>query len=168
MEKETNIPIPKKKNVWLPIVVIVGVLAVLLALLIVIVGKVGQNGSQPAPVMVAGSSHFEMYETRTDTVLLTYSITLRNETDQDLRGFALRGVLQTDYNKGYILSPEATVRQWGEVTSTFTIKSGEAKTYDLILTAKYHRTQRTASRELPQLYAVYPDGSEGLIEIVDE
>ena len=60
------------------------------------------------------------------------------------------------------------MRQWGEVTSTFTIKSGEAKTYDLILTAKYHRTQRTASRELPQLYAVYPDGSEGLIEIVDE
>ena len=168
MEKETNRPIPKKKNVWLPIVSIVGVLIVMLVLVIVGVGKIGQKGSQPAPVMLAESSHYEMYESRNDTVLLMYSVTLRNDTDKELKDFALRGVLQADYQNGYILSPDATVRKWGEVTSTFTLQSGETQTYDLILTAKYHKTQRTASGKLPQLYAVYPDGSEGLIEIVDK
>ena len=157
-----------QKKVWLPIAVVSLVLALALVLLIFGVKMLGKNGSQPAPVMLANRSHYEMYETRTDTVLLTYSVTLRNETGHDLQDFALRGVLQSDYKSGYLLSADASVRQWGEANSTFSLASGETRTIDLILTARYHSTNRTASGDLPQLYAVYPDGSEGKIEIVDK
>ncbi len=109
-----------------------------------------------------------MFEERTDEVLLTYAVTLRNDTDTDMPDFALRAVLQSDYKSGYILSPDASVRIWGEQYSTFSLAAGETKTFDLILTAKFHKTQRTASGELPQLFAIYPDGSEGRIESVEE
>ena len=169
MSNETKTPAPAdKKKVWLPIVIVCVVLIAALVALIVGMQKVGQNGSQAAPVMLAQSSHYEMYETRSDSVLLTYSVTLRNETDEDLCDFALRATLQSDYKSGYLLAPEASVRKWGEANSTFTIPAGQTQTLTLILTAKYHKTERTASGDLPQLYAVYPDGSEGKIAIVDE
>ena len=169
MENEVNTPEQgNKKKVWIPIVIVIVVLAAVLAALFFGMHRLGQNGSQPAPVLLAGSSHYEMYETRPDSVLLTYSITLRNDTDEDLRDFALRATLQSDYKNGYLLSPEATVRQWGEKNSTFTLAAGETQTFDLILTAQYHKTTRTASGDLPQLYAIYPDGSEGVIKILDE
>lgn len=158
----------KKKKVWLPVVLVLLLAAAVVTLLILGTKALHQNGAQPSPVMLAQSSHFSMYEERTDEVLLTYAVTLRNDTDTDLDDFALRGVLQSDYRSGYLLSSDAKVRMWGEQYSTFSLKAGETKTYDLILTAKFHKTQRTASGDLPQLYAVFPDGSEGRIEIVQE
>ena len=157
-----------KRKVWVTIVIVCVVLLAALVALIIGMQRIGQNGSQPAPVLVAESSRYEMFETRPDSVLLTYSVTLRNDTQEDLRDFALRATLQSDYKSGYLLSPEATVRKWGEKNSTFTLAAGETRTIDLILTAKYHKTQRTASGDLPQLYAVYPDGSEGRVEIVNK
>ena len=161
-------PIEKKKKVWLPILVVLLIAALVVVLLIVVTNALHKNGSRPAPVMISGESHYAMYEERSDEVLLTYSVTLRNDTDEALDGFALRAVLQSDYKSGYLLSPDARVRQWGEQYSTFSMAAGETKTYDLILTAKFHKTQRTASGDLPQLYAVFPDGSEGRIEIVQK
>lgn len=157
-----------KKKVWAPIVIVSILLIGALVALVMGMQRIGQNGSQPAPVLLADRSHYEMYETRPDSVLLTYSVTLRNDTDEELRDFALRATLQSDYKSGYLLSPEATVRKWGEKNSTFTLAAGATQTLDLILTAKYHKTERTASGDLPQLYAVYPDGSEGKIEIVNK
>lgn len=161
-------PTEGKKKVWLPIVIVFGAAALVLILLIVGTKALNKNGAQPAPVMLAQSSHYSMYEERTNETLLTYSVTLRNDTGEDLTDFALRAVLQSDYKSGYLLSPDASVRQWGQQYSTFSLAAGETQTYDLILTAKFHKTQRTASGDLPQLFAVYPDGSEGRIEIVEE
>lgn len=168
--EQTALPVeaPKKKSVWLPIAVVLGIAALVVVLLALGTRAVRKNGTQPAPVMLAQQCHYSMYEERSDEVLLTYSVTLRNDTGKDLTGFAMRGVLQTDYKNGYILSPDAKVRMWGEQNSTFSMAAGETKTYDLILTAKFHRTQRSASGELPQLFAVYPDGSEGRIDTVQE
>ena len=170
--KQTALPVEpapeKKKKVWLPIVIVLILAALVVTLLALGTKALHKNGSQPAPVMVAQSSHFSMYEERTNEVLLTYSVTLRNDTDKDMPDFALRGVLQPQYKNGYILSPDASVRMWGEQYSTFSLAAGETKTYDLILTAKFHKTQRTLSGDLPQLYAVFPDGSEGRIETVQE
>ena len=161
-------PTPKKKNVWLPIAVVLGVAVLVVILLVVGTKALHKNGSQPAPVMLADQSNYSMYEERSDEVLLTYAVTLRNDTGKDLTDFALRAVLQSDYRSGYLLSPDAKVRMWGEQYSTFSIPAGETKRFDLILTAKFHKTKRTASGDLPQLYAIYPDGSEGLIEIIEE
>ncbi len=158
----------KKKKIWLPVGIILILAAAVVALLVLGTRALHQNGSHPAPVMLAQSSRFSMYEERSDEVLLTYSVTLRNDTDEDLRDFALRAVLQSDYKKGYLLSPDAKVRMWGEQYSTFSLAAGETKSYDLILTAKFHRTQRTRSGDLPQLFAIFPDGSEGRIDIVQE
>jgi hypothetical protein len=158
----------KKKNVWLPVGIILILAAAVVALLALGTRALHKNGSHPAPVMLAQSSHFSMYEERPDEVLLTYCVTLRNDTDEDLGDFALRAVLQSDYKKGYLLSPDAKVRMWGEQYSTFSLAAGETKTYDLILTAKFHKTQRTRTGDLPQLFAVFPDGSEGRIEIIEK
>ena len=157
----------KKKKVWLPVVIVLALAALVVTLLILGTRALHKNVSQPAPVMLAESCRFSMFEERPDEVLLTYSVALRNDTGTDLTDFALRGVLQTDYKSGYLLSPDAKVRMWGEQYSTFSLKAGETKTYDLILTAPFHKTQRTASGDLPQLYAVFPDGSEGRIEIIE-
>ncbi len=158
----------KKKKVWLPIAIVLFVAALVVALLIFGTKALHKNGNQPAPVMLAEQSHYSMFEERTNEVLLTYSVTLRNDTGADLTDFALRAVLQSDYKSGYLLSPDARVRMWGEQYSTFSIPAGETRTFDLILTAKFHKTRRTASGDLPQLYAVFPDGSEGRIETIDE
>ena len=158
----------KKKKVWPPVVIVIVLAAAVVTLLALGTNALRKNGTQPAPVMVAKSCHFSMYEERSDEVLLTYSVTLRNDTGADLEDFALRGVLQSDYKSGYLLSPDAKVRMWGEQYSTFSLSAGETKTYDLILTARFHKTQRTASGDLPQLYAVFPDGSEGRINAVQE
>ena len=161
-------PAPKKKNVWLPVAVVLGFAVLVVVLLVVGTKALHKNGSQPAPVMIASESRYSMFEERSDEVLLTYSVTLRNDTDEDMSDFALRAVLQSDYENGYILSPDASVRMWGEQYSTFSLAAGETQTVDLILTAKFHKTQRTASGDLPQLFAVFSDGSEGKIERVEE
>ena len=161
-----GIPTENKRKVWLPVVIVLLIAAAVVTLLILGTKALHKNGSQPAPVMIADQCHYSMYEERSTEVLLTYSVTLRNDTGEDLQDFALRAVLQSDYKNGYILSPDANVRMWGEQYSTFSLAAGETKTYDLILTARFHKTQRTASGDLPQLYAVYPDGSEGRIDVV--
>ena len=158
----------KKKKIWLPVGIIFVLAAVVVALLVLGTKALHRNGSRPAPVMLSQSSHFSMYEERSDEVLLTYAVTLRNDTGEDLEDFALRAVLQSDYKNGYLLSPDAKVRMWGEQYSTFSLEAGETKTFDLILTAPFHKTQRTRSGDLPQLYAVFPDGSEGRINIIEK
>ncbi len=157
----------KKKRVWLSVGIILVLIAAVVALLVLGTKALHRNGSRPAPVMLTQSSHFSMYEERSDEVLLTYAVTLRNDTGEDLPDFALRGVLQSDYKNGYLLSPDAKVRKWGEQYSTFSLAAGETKTFDLILTAKFHKTKRTLSGDLPQLFAVFPDGSEGRIDLIE-
>ena len=161
-------PNTQKRKIWIPVAVVLGIAALVVALLAVGTRALHKNGSQPAPVMIADQCHYSMYEERSTEVLLTYSVTLRNDTGEDLQDFALRAVLQSDYKSGYLLSPDAKVRQWGEQYSTFSMAAGETKTYDLILTAPFHKTQRTASGDLPQLFVVYPDGSEGIVRTVEE
>lgn len=152
------------KKVWLPILIVFGVVVLLLVLLIAGV-KTLSAGGKTAPVLLADQSHYEMYEIRTGEILLMYEVTLRNDTGNDLTDFAMRGVLQEDYKSGYLLDPAATVREWGTKSTLFSLKNGETKTFDIILTAPYFRNSKEASGALPQLYAVYPDGSEGKISI---
>lgn len=161
-------PTLKQKKVWLPVAIVLLLAALVVIFLVFGTKAIQKNGGRPAPVMLAQQSHYSMYEERSGEVLLTYCVTLRNDTGEDLRDFSLRGELQSDYKSGYLLSPDAKVRRWGEQYSTFTLASGETQTFDLILTAKFHKTQRTASGDLPELYAIYPDGSEGRIETVQE
>lgn len=167
MEQTAVNAVPKtarNKKVWLPVVIVLAIAALVVVLFALAPKMLDKDYGRPAPVMLVKQSSFSMYEERPDEVLLTYSVTLRNDTGSDLPEFALRAELQSDYKSGYILSPNASVRMWGQQNSTFSLAAGETTTYDLILTAKFHRTQRTASGELPQLYAVFPDGTEGRIE----
>ena len=153
------------KKVWLPILLVFGIAALLLVLLIVGTKVLSSGSRQSAPVLIAEQSHYEMYEIRTGEILLTYEITLQNNTGSDLTDFAMRGVLQDDYKSGYLLDSAATVKEWGTKSTLFSLKNGETKTFTLVLTAPYYRNDKKASGTLPQLYAVYPDGSEGKINI---
>lgn len=156
---------PGKKKVLRRIGILCTGAAVLLALLVIGIHLLNGNSNRPAPVLVADKSHYEMFEVRTGEVLLSYQITLRNETGEDLNDFALRAMLQQDYKSGYILSPAASVRQWGQnAGTTFSLPDGQTRTFDLTLTAQYFRNDKSPSKALPELYIVYPDGSEGKIE----
>lgn len=157
----------QKRRIWMPVAVVLAIAAAVVALLTFGTKMLHKSDIRTAPVMVKTSSHFSMYEERSDTVLLTYTVTLRNGTNKDLSDFALRAELPSDYKSGYLLSPEASVRMWGEEYSTFSLEAGETTSFDLILTARFHKTRRTASGDLPQLYAVFTDGSEARIETVE-
>lgn len=157
-----------RRKVWLPVVIVLAIAAAVVAILVFGMRSLHNGSGQSAPVMVRSSSHYSMYEERSGEVLLTYAVTLRNDTGKDLQDFSLRAELQSDYKSGYLLSPDATVRMWGEQYSTFSLDKGETTTFDLILTARFHKTRRTASGDLPQLYAVFQDGSEARIETVEE
>lgn len=165
METNVNISRKKDKRAWVHIGIILGVVAVVLVGLIVGTVMFSRGGSQSAPVMLREQCAYEMYEIRSDTVRLTYRITLQNNTGTDLVNFAMRGVLREDYKSGYLLDDKASVEQWGTHSKLFTLKDGETQTFDLVLIAPYYRNDEKASGTLPQLYAVYPDGSEGLIKI---
>ena len=155
---------PKKRSVWVPIAVVGGVAIVLLALLIAGTRLLSANSSVEAPVLLTDGSEYRMYELRNSDVLLSYTITLRNPTDEDMT-FALRAVLAQDAKSGYLTSENATVRgQDGE--ESFDLPQGQARSFELVLTAphpKYGGAEKP-SGELPQLYAVFPDGSEGKID----
>lgn len=153
------------KKIWLPILIVFGIVALLLVLLVVGTKVLSADGSQNAPVLLAEQSHYEMYEIRSGEILLTYEITLQNNTGSDLVDFAMRGILQDDYKSGYLLDSAATVREWGTKSTVFSLKNGETKTFTLVLTASYYRNDKEASGTLPQLFAVYPDGTEGKISI---
>ena len=102
-----------RAKVWAPIALVLLIAALIVVLLIVGSKILGKNDGK-APVLLAQQSSYSMYEERSDEVLLTYSITLRNDTGEDLTDFALRAELQSDYKSGYILAPEATVRRYAD------------------------------------------------------
>ena len=154
----------KDRRVWLHIGVIFGVLVVLLAGVILVALALSSGAKQEAPVMLREQCAYEMYEIRTGEVRLTYRITLQNNTGKDLVDFAMRGVLRDDYKSGYLLNADASVEQWGTHSKVFTLKDGETQTWDIVLTAPYYRNDEKASGALPQLYAIYPDGSEAAIK----
>ena len=155
---------PKKRSVWAPVAVVGGMAVVLLVLLVVGTRLLAQNSNAAAPVLLRDGSGYRMYELRNDDALLSYTIKLRNSTDQDMT-FTLRAVLPQDKKSGYLSSEDAAVRtQDGE--ETFSLPSGQTKSFDVILTAPHTRYggADAPSGALPQLYAVFPDGSEGKIE----
>lgn len=153
----------KDRRIWVQIGVIFGVLLVLLAVVILVAAALTSGAKQDAPVMLREQCAYEMYEIRTGEVRLTYRITLQNNTGKDLVDFAMRGVLREDYKSGYLLNSEASVEQWGTRSKVFTLKDGETQTWDIVLTAPYYRNDNKPSGALPQLYAIYPDGSEAAI-----
>lgn len=154
------------KKVWLPIV-IVGVAAVVVLVLIILGTRMlASNGTKPAPVMLRDESEYVMYESRTGEVLMTYRVTLQNNTGSAIENFALRALLEEDYKSGFVLSSDATVRKSGEQMSFFTLQDGEKQTFEIVLTTSFYpRSGISPSKALPQLYAVYPDGTEGVIQI---
>ena len=155
---------PKKRSVWVPIAVVGGVAVLLLALLIVGTRLLSKNSSAAAPVLLTDGSTYRMYELRNDDALLSYTVKLRTPTDTAMT-FTVRAVLPQDAKSGYLASENATVRgQNGE--KSFTLKQGQTKSFDLVLTAPHQKYGGAdmPSGALPQLYAVFPDESEGKIE----
>ena len=163
--KKTAAP-DKKRSVWVPVIIVSAAAVVLLVLLIVGARLLSSGSSVSAPVLEAEGSAYRMYELRNRDVLLTYSVRLRNETDKDMEGFTLRAVLPQDRKIGFLFDENGTVRlQSGE--ETLSLPAGVTRSFDIVITASYNRINGSdaPSGELPQLYAVYPDGSEGKIEI---
>ena len=166
MEDVRTISETGKKKTLRRILILFAAAVVLLVLLVLGLKLLSRQSSQPAPVLVAEKSHYQMFEVRNNEILLGYEITLRNETGKDLEDFALRATLQEDYKNGYILSPNASVRQWNQnAGTTFTLTAGQTRTFDLVIAAPYFRNSKEPSKTLPELYIIYPDGSEGKIEM---
>ena len=155
---------PKKRSVWVPIAVVGGVAVVLLALLITGTRLLAENSSVTAPVLLTDGSEYRMYELRNNDALLSYTITLRNPTNEDMT-FTLRAVLAQDAKSGYLSSENATVRS-RDGEESFTLPQGQNESFELVLTAPHPKYggAEMPSCALPQLYAVFPDGSEGKIE----
>ena len=154
----------KKRSVWVPVAVVGGVAVVLLVLLIVGTRLLAQNSSVAAPILLKDGSGYKMYELRNDYALLSYTVKLLNPTEEDMT-FTLRAVLSQDAKSGYLSSEVAAVRaQSGE--ESFTLQKGQTKSFDIVLTAPHPKYggADAPSGALPQLYAVFPDGSEGKIE----
>lgn len=167
MEDVKTISEAGKKKTLRRIVILCSAIVILLVLLILGLRLLSGHGSinQPAPVLIAEKSHYQMFEVRTGEILLGYEITLRNDSDKDLEDFALRGTLREDYKSGFILDPNASVRQWNQnAGTTFTLTAGQTRTFDLVLVAPFFRNAGEPSKVLPELYIIYPDGSEGKIE----
>lgn len=166
MEDVKTISESGKKKTLRRIVILCSAIVILLVLLIAGLRLLsGHNSSnRPAPVLIAEKSHYQMFEVRTNEILLGYEITLRNDSDEALEDFALRGTLQEDYKSGFILDPNASVRQWNQNGgTTFTLAAGQTRTFDVVLVASYFRNAGKPSKVLPELYIIYPDGTEGKI-----
>ena len=156
---------PKKSSVWTSVAIVCGVAVILLVLLIVGTRLLAKNSSVSAPVLLESGSGYRMFELRNDDVLLSYTVKLQNPTDKNMT-FSLRAVLPKDAKSGYLASEDAAVRgQDGE--DSFSLPANETKSFDLVLTAPHRKYggADTPSGTLPQLYAVFPDGSEGKIEM---
>lgn len=144
-------------------ILLVSVVAVVVLIVVGIVKIVTSPASAPAPVVIADESHYEMYEIRTQEICLYYTITLKNTTGQDIDNFALRGVFEKDQKSGYLLDANATVKEKFSSNSVFSLKNGETKSFELVFIAPYYKNQNTFSKELPEMYIIYPDGTEGEI-----
>ena len=154
----------KKRSVWIPVAVVGGIAVVLLALLIVGTKLLAKNSSVTSPILLSDGSGYKMYELRNDDALLSYTVRLRNPTDEDMT-FTLRAVLAQDAKSGYLASEDATVRAQ-DGAERFTLPKGQTKSFDIVLTAPHPKYggAEAPSGALPQLYAVFSDGSEGKIE----
>lgn len=146
-------------------ILIVAVVAVVAVLVIGITKIVSSPGSAPAPVVVADECHYESYEIRTGEIYLYYHITLKNTTGADIDSFALRAVFEKDNKNGYLLGADASVKQKFSNNSLFSLKDGETKSFELAFIAPYYKNQKEFSKELPEMYIIYPDGTEGEIQV---
>ncbi len=145
-------------------VLIICAVAVVAAIVIGIVKVVSSPGNAPAPVAVADECHYESYEVRTGEIYLYYTVTLKNTTGADIDNFSLRAVFEDDYKSGYLMGADASVKQKFSNNSVFSIKNGETKSFELAFIAPYYKNQKEFSKALPEMYIIYPDGSEGEIQ----
>lgn len=156
---------PKKRSVWLPVAVVGGATVVLLFLLIIGTRLLAQHSNVPAPVLLEGGSGYRMYELRNDDVLLSYTVKLQNPSEDEMT-FTLRAVLPQDAKSGYLAAEDAAVRN-ADGSESFSLPGNTTKSFEIVLTAPYRKYGGAdrPSGKLPQLYAVFPDGGEGKIEI---
>ncbi|MBQ3151160.1 MAG: hypothetical protein IJB86_07965 [Clostridia bacterium] len=143
---------------------VVAFVAVVVAVVVGIAKVVSSPAKAPAPVVVADECHYESYEIRTGEIYLYYHITLKNTTGADIDSFALRAVFEKDHKSGYLLGADASVKQKFSNNSVFSIKNGETKSFELAFVAPYYKNKKEFSKELPEMYIIYPDGSEGEIQ----
>ncbi len=145
-------------------VLIICAVAVVAAIAFGIAKVFSSPGDAPAPVAIADECHYESYEIRTGEIYLYYTVTLKNTTGADIDNFSLRAVFEKDYKSGYLLGADASVKEKFSNNSVFSLKNDEAKSFHLAFVAPYYKNQKEFSKELPEMYIIYPDGSEGEIQ----
>ncbi|MCR5485102.1 MAG: hypothetical protein K6F09_05865 [Clostridiales bacterium] len=147
--KETN----KKKIIIIAVCVVSVVLIAVCAILII----KGLSSSSSAVSMDTAKSGYLQYEVRNYRVLLSYDITLKNNSDEDLKDFKIRGVFKSDYASGYILDQNAYAEEKLTQDKLFSLDAGETKTFHLMFYASYYKNDNAPSRELPSIILEMPE-----------
>ena len=155
----------KDKNGLKVAILIMALITVVVVLVVGIVKVVSSPGNAPAPTVLADECHYQSYEVRNNDIYLYYTITLKNTTGNDIDNFALRAVFEKDHKSGYLLGADASVKEKFSNNSIFSLKEGETKSFNLSFVAPYYKNQKEFSKELPEMYIIYPDGTEGEIQI---